>query len=177
MGRIREKGKDGFIVVFMDWEWNKEGWCCSTVCPMCLKRVLTEKEARRIARMGYYYGVGRVTEYLRKRKIPYIIYVEPIPKLKLSLDPVEVKVEKKLLWPIVFPLCRSCGHFLARYEKTNFIKEMEREVCANAGWLIRNLPERVYILFKDGTVVSPKSPYEYLDFLYGKKDLKRIKEW
>ena len=173
----RKKGKDGLIVVFMDWEWRKEGWSCSTVCPMCLKRVLTEKEVRRIARMGYFYGERKVEEYLLKRKMPCLVYVDRLPKLRME---PEIGIERVMEWPVIFPLCGSCLSFLKKHRMIIYAGKwllLPKEVEENMSWLSNNLPRKFYILYKDGTVVSPKSPYEYLDFLYGKKDLKRIEEW
>jgi len=141
--------------VFIILDRGSSGVCCLTVCPVCLRNVLTKEDAIKVVRM--HPNLRKIDRFFGRKGLRWntsFLYVT-----RFTMWGKEIKE----YWPIFSPICSSCYRFFInpvnlpdKERRKELILKIKLDVDRNISWLVDNLPWKIYSLMSDGTLIPGK---------------------
>jgi len=138
--------------VFIVLDRGVDGVCCLTVCPGCLRNVLTKEDAIKVVRM--FPNWRRIDKFFGGRGLKWNISFLRVTRLTMRGRKI-----KEYYWPVISPFCSSCCRFLVntgnlpdKERRKELLWKIKVDVNRNISWLIDNLPWKIYGLMDDGTL-------------------------
>ena len=125
---------------------------CSTVCPSCLKNILSRKEGEELIKITLRYRnifkiLKEIDNFFMKTE-KYWISTSPSCEVRVG----NYRIFTRLPWIVIFPLCESCG-------KPVMKRIGMREIHRNMIWLLSNLKRKVYTVGDNDVLIQERKKH------------------